>query len=276
MNRTALPLLILAALVIAIGAAWYVLDRGFGHGGGELTAEPRALAPFTKIVVEGQVDVTLVQGPTESANVEAPSRQLRRVSTVVRDGTLLIASNDSRRWWSSLFGGSLRPARVTVTFRELDGVRASGAVKLKAGGLKSDKLAVSVSGAASLRVAGLDVNELSVTGSGAIKADLAGRATEQTIAISGAGDYRAASLVSERANVSVSGAGRVVINAEKALKVGLSGAASVEYLGNPQVTQQITGAGRVKKRGSVDREDAKIAQARDAFAGRGGLASGNL
>jgi hypothetical protein len=52
--------------------------------------------------------------------------------------------------------------------------------------------------------------------------------------------------------VSVSGAGRVVVQVEKTLKIGLSGAGAVEYIGNPKVTQQIRGAGRVKRRDASD------------------------
>jgi hypothetical protein len=251
MNRAVLPLLILAAVALAVGAAWFVLDRGFPNRGGGLTATDRPLAPFTKIAVDGLADVTLVQGAAESVSVEAPVKQLPHVRAEVRDGTLFIANEDSRNWWGFLFGGGPRSARVTVTFRELTGVRAAGAVKLKADGLKTDKLAVTVTGATSLKIAGLEAKELSIAGSGAVKAEIAGRATEQKIAISGAGDYRAANLVSERASVAVSGAGKVVINATETLKIGISGAGSVDYLGNPQVSEQISGAGRVKRRESA-------------------------
>jgi hypothetical protein len=46
----------------------------------------------------------------------------------------------------------------------------------------------------------------------------------------------------------VSGAGRVLVHVEKTLAIGLSGAASVEYIGNPKVTQQVSGAARIKRR----------------------------
>ena len=50
-------------------------------------------------------------------------------------------------------------------------------------------------------------------------------------------------------------AGKVLINSAKTLKIAISGAGSVEYLGDPKVTQDISGVGRVKRRES----------ARDAF-----------
>ena len=118
--------------------------------------------------------------------------------------------------------------------------------------VKTARLSVTASGATSLKIDDLDAKELVVSGSGAMKIDLKGRATVQRVGISGAGDYRAADLVSDDARVGVSGAGRVVIHAEKTLRIGISGAGSVEYYGDPQVTQQISGAGRVKRHDAAE------------------------
>jgi hypothetical protein len=193
-------------------------------------------------------DITLVQGASDAVRFEAPARQKGRVRIEVRDGTLHVDSAPSGRFLSFLFGGSARPLRATITFRQLEAVEVSGAVKLRAEGWKAEKLAFSVSGEATLRIAGLDVDELALSASGAVKADVAGRATEQRIAISGAGNYRAAELASDSARVAVSGAGKVLVNVAKTLKVAIAGAGSVEYIGDPTVTQDISGVGRVRRR----------------------------
>ncbi len=252
MKRLILPLLVLFAIAAAVAAAWYVLDRGFRGGGagrgGELTSEERALPPFTRLAVGGIADITLVQGAAESVRFETSARQKGRVHIEVRDGTLHVDSAPSGRFLSFLFGGGPRPLRATITFRDLEAVDVSGAVKLRAEGWKAEKVAFSVSGEATLRIADLDVRELALSASGAVKADLAGRATAQRIEISGAGDYRAAGLASDSARVAVSGAGKVLINVAKTLKVAIAGAGTVEYLGDPTVTQDISGVGRVRRR----------------------------
>ena len=251
--KVVIPMLaVLAAVAVAAGLAWLFLVGSSRGTGGDAVAEERALPPFTRVVIDGFADVTLVQGAAESASVEAPTKQLAGVRTAVTGDTLTISHASPRNGWLGFFVGRARGARVTVNFRQLDAIGTSGAVKVRADRLKSDRLKVSASGATSLRIDGLDTRELSVSGSGAIKVELAGRATEQRVAISGAGDYRAPELVSENARVSVSGAGRVVIQAEKTLGIALSGAGSVEYLGNPKVTQQISGAGRVKRRDAAE------------------------
>ena len=238
---------VLAAIAIAVSLAWFYLGWSL-RGGGEVVSEQQALPSFNRIVIEGFADVTLVQGNTESVQIEAAPKQLPGVHAQVSGGTLTIAHGGSRSWLSSFFGGGARGARVRITFRSLEAITAAGTVKIRAEALRTDRLKVSAAGTTSLRIDALEANELAVTGSGAMKVELAGHVTEQRVSISGAGDYRAAELASQDARVSVSGAGRVIVQVEKTLKVALSGAGSVEYIGNPKVTQQVSGVGRVKRR----------------------------
>jgi len=238
---------ILAAMAIAMTVAWFYLLGSF-RGGGEVVTDEHALPPFNRVVVEGFADVTLAQGPAEAVRIEAGTKQLASMQARVSAGTLTISNGAARSWWSGFFGLGTRGSRITVTFRELDTVVAAGAVKIRVDGIKTDRLKVSASGATSLRITNLNASELSVTGSGAMRAEVSGRVGEQRVSISGAGDYRAAELASDEARVSVSGAGRVVVQVEKTLKIGLSGAGSVEYIGDPKVSQSISGAGRVKRR----------------------------
>jgi hypothetical protein len=159
--------------------------------------------------------------------------------------------HDRRRWWTSLGGGGARSARVYVTYRELDSIALSGAVKLSGSGIATPQLHVVAAGGSSVRLDGLKTRLLRVRGAGALKAALSGEATEQDISISGAGEYLADDLVSERASVSVSGVGRVRVRVEKELNASISGAGSIEYYGDPKVRERVSGVGRVKRRDAL-------------------------
>jgi hypothetical protein len=213
----------------------------------DVATQAVVLEPFTRLVIDGSAEVTLVQGADHRLTVEAPARQLSRVRIDAKGDTLTLDIRESRNWWSWLVGGAGKPPKLTLTFRDLSSVRVSGAVKLRADALRAGDLALGFSGSATLNLGGLDVTALAISGSGAVKAEVAGRATTQTVAISGAGDYRAAALKSERATVSVSGAGKVVVDAQKSLDVDISGAGVVEYVGSPTVRQRISGAGSVRR-----------------------------
>jgi hypothetical protein len=243
MQHLSLIVLLLAACTVMPASAASSDDSA-----DEVRTEQHALPPFRQIVVGGYAEVTLVQGDSESLTVEATGNQMRRFDVRVRDGTLTIHTNHSKQGWYSFFGLEAKTARVTIAFRTLDGITADGAVKIRAEKMRVDRLKVSASGATNLRIGELDAKSLAVDGSGAIKMEIAGRAAAQAIDISGAGDYRADDLASDTAKVAVSGAGRVVVRVAKTLDVDLSGAANVDYIGDPKVTRRISGMGRIKQR----------------------------
>lgn len=246
MRRALLPLALLTAVVVALGLAWLVLNHGSSDGE-RVTAQSVEVGAFRSVEVNGHADVVLVQGDAEAVDVDASPRRHARVRIRSQGGTLRITVGDEAHWWSWLAGGSARPARITVRFRDLESLTLSGAVRVTAESVKAARLAVKASGAASVRFDGVEAESFRFSGSGAVKGELAGRAAEQEVSISGAGSYRAARLASERAEVKVSGAGKVVVNASRSLDAAISGAGAIDYHGNPQVRQRISGAGRIKQ-----------------------------
>ena len=131
MRRFALPILILATVIVAAVLAWFTLTRVAGGGGGDVTTEIRAVNPFHRLEINGRADVTLVEGPSESVTIEAAARGQSRITARVERGTLMISAGDSRRWWNALIGS--RPTatpRMTVAFKVLDAIALSGAVKV--------------------------------------------------------------------------------------------------------------------------------------------------
>lgn len=259
MRRFSLVLVVLACVAVAALLTWLALSSASFGGHAPRTpsptvrvdAPPRALPPFTKLEVSGTAEVELVQGSSESVAIATDARTSGLVEAEVRDGVLSISSRDNSRWWDMLLGGGgQRTAQVVVTFRELKSIEAAGGVKLTAAALKADELKIAGAGGTAIRIDALDARTLRLSGAGALKADLAGRVTDQTVTISGAGDFRGAKLVSENATVTVAGAGQVVINAEKTLRATISGAGTVDYVGDPQVTESVSGVGRVRRRGA--------------------------
>jgi hypothetical protein len=137
---------------------------------------------------------------------------------------------------------------IVITFRSVSNIAVAGTVKVTASKLRAESLHVSGAGGTSLRIDDLDTRDLKLSGAGALRAEVAGRAADATITISGAGEFRGAKLVTQNASVTVAGAGKVTVNAEKTLKATISGAGSVDYLGDPKVTESVSGAGRVRRR----------------------------
>lgn len=248
MSRWSLPLMILAAVIVAAALAWWTATRTIGAGE-RLKVDHRDVSPFHALQIGGIAQVRLLQGDGESIDVEA-TRDARVKSEVV-DGRLVIHAEDRAPWFTHLFLRRHTPrARVTVRFRSIDAIAISGGVTIDAASLAVPALRIDASGGTSLNVGDLRADTLRVRGSGALSARLGGRVETENVSISGAGSYAAERLVAQNATVSVSGVGTVVVHAERTLDADISGAGVIEYLGNPEVTKHVSGIGRVQRRES--------------------------
>jgi len=259
MRRFSLALVILLAIAIALGLTWAVLGGGSSRRD-EVRSETGPLAPFKRLQVSGSADVRLVQGTNGPLVTSGVSRKAR-INAKVQGETLVISATDGARWWQSLFGrGPGATPQITVHFKDLDVIAVSGGVRIVAPEVHVGALRIEGSGGTSLAIDDLRATTLMVSGAGALKAVLAGQVADQSISISGAGEYQAAQLVSDNAVVDVSGAGHIVVNARKTLKASISGAGVVEYLGNPVVKESVSGVGRVKRRESAEYSPPHIAR----------------
>ena len=259
--RTSLPWLILGTIAVAAALAWFTLTRGDTAAGGRpaLPLEHHDLPTFHAIEVGGDANITLVQGDAEAIDVDAPVRSIR-LDASVRNGRLIITSRDRRRWWSGIFGRHTTQApEVTIHFRNIDALLLTGTVKIGADRMDAAALRIAASGGATLAIDDLRASSLRVSGSGALKANLGGRVERQDVSIAGAGTYRAERLLTQTASVSVSGVGKVVVNVEKKLRASISGAGVVEYLGDPEVSEHVSGIGRVKRRESNSTTGLRVA-----------------
>lgn len=254
MRRSALPIVIVACVIVAAVLAWLVVQRVLrapvGGAEGPLVTETRSPGAFTKIDVAGNAVVEVIQGDRHEVVVETDAANQGRVRTDVKGGTLRVTASSPRGWQA--LDSTDRDVRIVIRAPAIESITTAGAVRLSSPSLAVPALRIAASGTANIRIDDLQVDSLRLSGSGAVKAELAGRATEQSISLSGAGVVRAPKLASESARVSVSGAGSVIVNAEKSLRISLSGAGLVEYLGNPEVKQSVSGLGRVKRRDAVD------------------------
>jgi len=235
MRRFTLPLVILGSVALAALLTWLMLStmtiggrppRAGSSDAGNRAAVTHTVAPFRKIEVSGTARVVLVQGNAESVTIGGSTGKQNRVGAEVRDNTLHIDSADHSRWWDLLIGRGQDTPQIIVNFKDVDAIAAAGTVALSAARISVPELRIAGAGGTSVRIDDLQTRQLRLAGAGALKAELAGTATEQNVAISGAGEYRGGKLKSQHATVNVAGAGKVIVNAEKTLKATISGAGS--------------------------------------------------
>ncbi len=203
--------------------------------------EVRDVADFQEVSLEGVGTLVIEQGETESLTIEAEPRVLQRIATEVRNGRLTIRPDRSFE------------TRESITYflgiRELTGIELAGAGRVEAAQLSGDQLRIAGSGAGAVVIDSLTTDTLDVTISGNVQAELAGTVDTQTVSVSDAASYAAADLISRVSSVTASGASQVAVNVSESLDASISGAARVEYIGDPAVTEDVSAAGSLNNVG---------------------------
>lgn len=237
-----------AVAVIVGGIAFSLALRAAGvRGSGHVVTQSRPVTDFQEIAVEGVGTLVVMQGDREALTVQGEDNILAHVQTNVQGGRLTIDVDNKHTVWGWSSGGiwPTRPLTYTVTVKDLRAVRLSGAARMTAAKLDTDRLTIELDGAGEAALDHLTTGELRVTISGAGKVTAAGTATTQDIILDGAGEYRAGDLASQHATVAVRGVGKTTVRVSDDLTARVSGAGIVQYIGVPSVSRDTSGAAKV-------------------------------
>lgn len=247
-----LSLLVLTSLLTASCS----LTQGKGvaggiPGSGNIQTEARVPGAFEAISIDYPgAEIIIQQGDKETVEIEADDNLLPQLSTEVISGRLTIKNVETE--WKAMVNPS-QPVEISITVRELKEIVLSALVgDLEVNGLQSDALKLVLSGGAQITLNGIQVELLDSILSGAGDIQASGTADQIKLILSGLGNFNAADLKSNNATIELSGMGNATVQVEKKLVATIAGAGSIEYLGNPQVEQNITGAGSVKPVESQD------------------------
>jgi hypothetical protein len=221
--------------IVAGGAAPPVEEPVTDNGRGEV----RDVRDFQEVALEGVGTLVIEQGDTESLTIDAEPKVLQRIETEVVNGKLTIRPDRSFK--------TREPITYSLTVKQLTGIELAGAGRVEAAQLSSDQFRIAANGAGAVAIDNLTANTLDVTAAGNVQAALAGTVDSQTVVVSDAAKYAAANLASRLASVTASGAAQIVVNVSESLDAHVSGAAHVEYIGDPDVTEDVSGAGSLNK-----------------------------
>lgn len=207
--------------------------------------QTRDVGGFRRVAFRGFGELFVTQGERDSLEIDASEEALGKISTEVRGGTLFI---EVERAWSWLFAPPHR-VRMYLTVRDLTVLDVSGAGRLVAERIETDRLKLALGGAGSIAIGSLQADELEVELDGAGTIRLAGAARIQDVNVPGAGSYDGKEVRTEVATVRLSGVGQVSLWVTETLDAQLSGIGSLEYYGDPTVKQSRTGLGAIVHRG---------------------------
>jgi len=216
----------------------------------DMVSQTRQVSGFDQISLHAQRynELVIKQGEQESLIIEAPKDILKRIETRVTQGRLTINLKGS--WQDRIrdtVGTSLtKPTiRYRVTVKNLTHLEIVSSGRFGIGHLETERLTVVFRGAGEMLLGALKAKWLQVDFPGAGKLEVAGQVNEQTVTLSGAGEYDAPKLSSQKASVTINGVGKAAVWAEEELHVTIRGAGRVSYYGSPRISQSITAVGKL-------------------------------
>ena len=186
-----------------------------------VTSEARDVSGFNEVELKGVGNLSLEQTGSESLTVEAEEDVLPKIRTEVENKRLIISPERN----TSI--NTTKPINYKLTVKDLNTLEVSGSGDVEAEDINTDELAVTIGGAGDV--------------------EIRGSADSQEVEISGSGEYRAGKLESKEATIDVRGSGLATVNVSDELEAKVSGSGSVEYIGDPMVQQEVSGAGEVRK-----------------------------
>ena len=205
----------------------------------------------TRVVLKEYGQLFITQGDVESLKIEASEEVLRTVKTYVSEGELVLDIDAG--WFDktvSLLGGAFdgRSLKYHLTVKQLDGIFVYGAGRVKMSGLKTESVFITLKGAGEMIVTGIEAGLVDVNLPGAGIISLSGKTDTLKASLKGAGSLDAPRLESREARVSLKGVGKASVWATYQLDAQVDGVGAIEYYGNPEVRQNVSGLGSVIKR----------------------------
>ena len=210
-------------------------------GSGHVVDARRPLAAFSKLSVEGSVDIDARPGTAPVATVHTDDNIAPFVETTVEGDTLHVRVKH---------GTSFRthgPLKVIVEFTQLTDIQQRGSADVHVFDLTSPRLESAITGSGDLKVDHAQLGELRVGIAGSGDVAIEGHADEAHFHVAGSGDIHAEHLAARKVEVSVSGSGDAHVNATDSLEAHVAGSGDVTYRGHPHdVTRHVAGSGSVE------------------------------
>lgn len=188
-------------------------------GSGMIVTEARDVSDFSQVQIYLGANLALVQGNSESVRIEADDNLMSYIETDVQNGRLIVSTPDHINLAPS------QTIQLYVTFDTLTALEVYGSSAITAEDLDLDELAISFSGSGSTH--------------------FTGTVEEQTITIWGQAIINNFDLTSQHVTATISGNGTLEVFAEDSLDITVAGMGNVLYMGNPTVTQNVSGVANI-------------------------------
>jgi len=235
----------ISSLACSVGGINVDVNLDSIKGSGKVIEEFRTLSGVTGVNLASIGSLTIVYGDKEEIAIKADDNLMSYITTEVENGVLTIGVKNA----INILPLEKIEYVLTVT-QPLTELKVSGLGNIFAEKIETNDFEIVVSGSGDISVKDLQAVDIEavISGLGSISLDN-GKIESQNVTISGSGSYQAKDVESETASVKVSGLGNASIWVTKKIDATISGSGDIEYYGDPQVSQEVSGLGRLLSKG---------------------------
>jgi hypothetical protein len=209
------------------------------EGSGKVIDEQRNLTGFSRLIVQGPIDVRVQAADADGVAVHADDNIAPLIETVVQGGALVIGLRPGASY------RTVTKVQVRVKARKLDSVVLRGSGDVRADRVEVDTFEATLQGSGDIVIDSLQAGAAAVSLAGNGDVRIKGKASSLGVVIDGSGDVYCADLLAERVAVRIHGSGDARVHATGELKVDIDGAGDVRYRGTPKISKSIRGSGSV-------------------------------
>ena len=211
-------------------------------GEGSIVTSTLNLNNFTGIDLSFADNVTISYGTTQEVKATGHANIINRIKTNVTNNIWDVALEDGCYQDYEL--------SIHITIPTLNKIYLSGSGNIVVNDFSNQSaLEVKLSGSGNITLNDFEgTTNLAVTlsGSGDIKGNKAiSTLNNFNLTLNGSGNYQGFPISGKACTVLLSGSGNCELTAYNTLNATLSGSGNISYKGNPTITQNITGSGRV-------------------------------
>jgi len=213
----------------------------------DISEATREVDSFTKVKLEGSMDVEVKVGPAQSVRVIADSDVIEYLRTEVHGGELEIELKHHKR--NSGIFRRVEKMLVVVTVPSLESAEVQGSGDMIVEDVAGSRFELDVhgSGDAIVKNAKVETLNLDLQGSGDI--EISGSCDDVRIELQGSGDIKADRMECKSADVMLMGSGDIGVFANVSADVTVRGSGDISVFGKPdKISSRVRGSGDIHVR----------------------------
>jgi hypothetical protein len=206
------------AIPVALASLAALAAPGVSNADPTIASQMRSVPAFRGIEAAGTLGVEVTLGKPISVQIRGEADLLDKVTTVVKDGILVLDTPRNLRSGHHL--------HAVVTAPDVSTLLLSGTVGMAVTGVSNDHLSISLSG------------------TGAI--DLSGTTGTLQAIVDGTGQLSAKGLIAKAVSIEVTGTGQASVHATDSLQATVTGTGAIDVHGHPpHIKKNVSGVGAI-------------------------------